>query len=192
MLHNRCQACKHGRQAGLRGVTDPLVHCVTDRGDLKKWIQTLRKGKNSNGLWYIKKWSKALKKDYSSLYCFRRNRQKKAIVEYLLKLHRLALFLKWSQAVFHLKPLEIAEIEWSSINCSACSNESLFCRWIHSVFSIEKFFSHDAVIGGPRLNIDATMLSSFVRLKYACEVYSNPWLLWSCNLSAAFSFASGA
>ena len=48
------------------------------------------------------------------------------------------------------------------------------------------------VIGGPRLNIDATMLSSFVRLKYACEVYSNPWLLWSCNLSAAFSFAIGA
>ena len=118
--------------------------------------------------------------------------RKKAIVEYLLKSHRLALCLKWSQAVFHLKPLEIAEMEWSSINCSACSNESLFCRWIHSVFSIEKFFSHDAVIGGPRLNIDATMLSSFVRLKYACEVYSNPWLLWSCNLSAAFSFASGA
>ena len=28
----------------------------------------------------------------------------------------------------------------------------------------------------------------FVRLKYACEVYWNPWSLWSCNSAVTFSF----
>lgn len=36
-----------------------------------------------------------------------------------------------------------------------------------------------------RLDIKGVMPYSLVRLKYPCEVYWNPWPLWSCNLPAA-------
>ena len=60
---------------------------------------------------------------------------------------------------------------------------------MHSVFRIEKKFSAKALsYGFPRLDMDGVMPYDCVRRKYACEVYWNPWSLWSCKSTVTFSF----
>ena len=49
---------------------------------------------------------------------------------------------------------------------------------MHSVLRMEKKFSAIALsYRFPRLDIEGVMPHDFVRWKYACDVYRNPWAL---------------